>query len=279
MRRFDRSHALLIAATLTAALALPLTVRAQSDIATLCCDTLPATLLLAGQNIRLSPRSPHNHNRLGWKQFVVPAALVGIGTVPLFCGTVDSWDRELQRALVGNRAVHIDDYAQYAAMIAVYGLNLCGMKGEHNLRDRTILLAASYMIMGLTVNILKPSIGRLRPNGLAYTSFPSGHTATAFMGAEYLRTEYRDSAPWVGIAGYVVAAGVGLLRVYNNAHYLSDVLAGAGIGILSVRAACLIYPTIQRLLFGRHRNSCALTIGADCNHRNPIACLGLSMWL
>lgn len=72
-----------------------------------------------------------------------------------------------------------------------------------------------------------------RPDGSSRTSFPSGHTATAFMTATMLRHEYGHLSPWIGIGGYTVATGTGLMRMANNKHWLSDVLTGAGIGILS----------------------------------------------
>lgn len=88
-----------------------------------------------------------------------------------------------------------------------------------------------------------------RPDGSAFNSFPSGHTATAFVGAEVLRREYWHVSPWIGITGYAVAAGTGFLRMYNNRHWLTDVLAGAGIGILSVEIAYWLYPTLSKAIF------------------------------
>ena len=68
-------------------------------------------------------------------------------------------------------------------------------------------------------------------------SFPSGHTFTAFTGAEILRREYGEEYPWIAVAGYAVAVTVAAMRVYNNRHWLGDVCAGAGLGILSVTLA------------------------------------------
>ena len=107
----------------------------------------------------------------------------------------------------------------------------------------------AYTLMGLSVNTLKTTSKVERPDGSTRNSFPSGHTATAFMGAEFLREEYWDVSPWIGISGYVVAAGTGFFRMYNNRHWLTDVLAGAGIGILSTRAAYWLYPTISKTFF------------------------------
>jgi membrane-associated phospholipid phosphatase len=65
------------------------------------------------------------------------------------------------------------------------------------------------------------------------------------MGAEFLYQEYKDVSPWYGIAGYVVATGTGLFRMYNNRHWFSDVVAGAGFGILSTKVAYWIYPWMK----------------------------------
>jgi membrane-associated phospholipid phosphatase len=88
-----------------------------------------------------------------------------------------------------------------------------------------------------------------RPDGSSNNSFPSGHTANAFMGAEFLYQEYKDVSPWYGIAGYVVATGTGLFRMYNNRHWFSDVVAGAGFGILSTKVAYWIYPWMKEKIF------------------------------
>jgi len=64
-------------------------------------------------------------------------------------------------------------------------------------------------------------------------SFPSGHTATAFMTATMLNKEYGYRSPWIGVGAYTVAAATGLMRMANNKHWLSDVLTGAGVGIVA----------------------------------------------
>ena len=69
-----------------------------------------------------------------------------------------------------------------------------------------------------------------------------------------LYQEYKHSEPWVGITGYVVATGVGLLRIYNNRHWASDVVAGAGIGILSTKLSYLLFPYTSRIL-GKRKQS------------------------
>ncbi|HYM93481.1 MAG TPA: phosphatase PAP2 family protein [Chitinophagaceae bacterium] len=148
---------------------------------------------------------------------------------------------------------HIDNYIQYSPAFAVYGLNALGVKGKNNFRDRTMLFLISEFFMGASVTLLKKVAHQLRPDSSDYYSFPSGHTATAFAGAEFLRQEYKDVSPWIGYAGYGIATITGILRMYNNKHWLSDVITGAGFGILSTRAAYWIYPSVKRKLF-REKN-------------------------
>lgn len=191
------------------------------------------------------------------RQLIIPAALIGVGFVGLKSDWIEYQNTEIRNELQENidSKITIDDFSQYAPMAAVYALNLCGMKGVHNFRDRTILLATSALIMGITTNVLKYTTKVQRPDGSSFNSFPSGHTAMAFMGAEFLWKEYHQVSPWIGVAGYAVASGTGIFRMYNNRHWLTDVLAGAGIGILSTKAAYWMFPFIQNKLFGNKNNN------------------------
>ncbi len=97
------------------------------------------------------------------------------------------------------------------------------------------LRAASYdFAQALAVNAvwtgaLKYSLHRQRPDGSDYYSLPSGHTSTAFS----LATVAEQHFGWrVGVPAYLVASGIGLSRVESNKHYLSDVIAGATLGVI-----------------------------------------------
>lgn len=90
----------------------------------------------------------------------------------------------------------------------------------------------SAALVTLSTRIIKPLAHEQRPDGSNYQSFPSGHTATAFMTATMLTKEYGHLSPWVGYGAYTVATATGVMRMMNNKHWMSDILAGAGFGIV-----------------------------------------------
>ncbi len=187
-----------------------------------------------------------------WKGMVVPAALTGYGIIAIRSKPLWNLNDQIQDELWNNRPHdlnHMDDYLRFVPALAVYGLNMAGVKGKHDLKDRTMILAISTAVMGGTVFTLKHVVKERSPtnrDSLAYHSFPSGHTAEAFMTAEFLWQEYHERSPWYGIAGYACAIATGYLRLYNNQHWFSDVVAGAGIGIASTKFAYWLYPKIKR---------------------------------
>ncbi|NPD82829.1 phosphatase PAP2 family protein [Prevotella sp. PINT] len=178
------------------------------------------------------------------KDVLIPTAVVGATSAFVGSPWLTRQREHVQDALSarGKHKFKVDEYSQYAPMVAVYGLDLCGVKAKHRFVDRTVLLAMSYATMGILVNTMKYTFKEKRPDSNARNSYPSGHTATAFMGAEFLWKEYKDVSPWIGYAGYAVAAATGYLRIYNDRHYINDVVAGACIGMLSVKMSYWLYP-------------------------------------
>lgn len=188
-----------------------------------------------------------------YKSFVVPAVMVVYGVTTLHSGGLQGLNDKVKEELYTERSnkqpMHIDNVLLYAPAVAVYGLNAMGIKGKNNFRDRTILYAMSELIQSAIVFPVKSLAAENRPDGSNSLSFPSGHTACAFASAEFMRQEYKDVSPWYGVAGYAAAASTGFLRMYNNKHWLSDVVAGAGIGIMSTKLAYWVYPVIKKKLF------------------------------
>lgn len=128
----------------------------------------------------------------------------------------------------------IDDYSQYTGLALTLGLKMAGYEGRSSWPRFAASTVASYAVMAALVNGIKFSVGDERPDRKTRNSWPSGHTATAFVAATILHKEYGlTRSPWYSIGGYTVATATGVMRVLNNRHWISDVLSGAGLGILS----------------------------------------------
>jgi hypothetical protein len=128
----------------------------------------------------------------------------------------------------------IDDYTQFFGPAMVVGLKLGGVEGRSDWPRLMASAGLSYAIMAAFVNGIKYTAKEMRPDGSTANSWPSGHTATSFVGATLLHKEYGlTRSPWYSVAGYGVATATGVMRVLNNRHWVSDVMSGAGIGILS----------------------------------------------
>ena len=189
--------------------------------------------------------------KFNYKQLIVPSILIGYGVIGIESDQIKDFNDQIKTEVNEHidTKISVDDFSQYAPAASVYVLNAFGVKGKNDLRDRSVIFATSYLIMASTILGLKSVTHVTRPDGSSNNSFPSGHTATAFAGAEFLYQEYKDQSIWYGIAGYAVATGTGLFRIYNDRHWLTDVAAGAGIGIISTKIAYWVNPYLTRKLF------------------------------
>lgn len=180
------------------------------------------------------------------KKLIIPSVFISYGILSL---TNDGL-KEINTSTRHESSEHItpgamiDNYMQYAPVVAVYGLNLAGVKGNHNFKDRTIIYVTAHLIMSAIVIPTKKWVGEERPDGSSKTSFPSGHTATAFSSAHFMFREYKDTNFWLSISCYPIAAMTGVYRIFNDKHWVGDVVAGAGIGILSTEMAYWLFPVI-----------------------------------
>ncbi len=184
-----------------------------------------------------------------FKEWIVPSAMVLYGVLAIHIDALTDVNENAHYLIWyknPHNTVTIDNYLQFAPAVAVYGLNFVGIQGAHNFLDRSMIYLLSNIIMNATVSGLKQITHEQRPDGSDYLSFPSGHTAEAFASAEFLMQEYKNVSVWYGIGGYAVATSVAYLRMYNNKHWLNDVVAGAGFGILSTRLAYILYPKIKK---------------------------------
>lgn len=217
--------------------------------------TLLASLLLMGSLLSSAQTSPgrvvaDSSSCFTARELIMPLTLVGAGTLgfvePLKQARIEV--RDYLDEWRGAHRVTVDDHLQYVPLGAVYGLSLLGAEAKHGYVDRTLEMATAYITLGIMVNAIKYTVRTPRPDGSAFNSFPSGHTATTFMGAEMVRIEYGDASPWYSVGAYTAAITVGVLRVYNKRHWFTDVFAGAGIGILSARIGYWMLPYTRKAM-------------------------------
>lgn len=206
--------------------------------------------IVFSQNLVINDSIPKT-KKIKLTSFIAPAACITYGLISLESHSLSALNSNVKEEVKEHidKKITIDDFSQYAPAVSVYALNGFGIKGKNNFKDRTILLTTSFALMASSVTIIKNTGSVIRPDGSSNNSFPSGHTATAFMGATYLWEEYKDVSIWYGISGYVIATGTGIFRVVNNRHWVSDIAMGAGIGILSTKIAYWLVPLIKDKIF------------------------------
>lgn len=230
-------------------------------LSTLLCVLFPAQINANGLDMQTDSITTETVSDIKsgfpYKQLILPSALIAYGAIEtILAGKVKLINYGAKHEVTNHvrSKFRIDDITQYVPAAGVYILNMAGVKGKNNFKDRTIILGISGLLVGTSVNLLKYTTRIERPDKSTRNSFPSGHAAVAFMGAEFLRREYKDVSPWYGIAGYAIATGTGLLRVYNDRHWFGDVVAGAGFGILSTKAAYWLYPMLRQKFSKKKKN-------------------------
>ena len=189
------------------------------------------------------------------KSLIIPGVLFTYGALTLNNGKLREINEEVHEATARTdkkfQRPFTEDYMLYVPAVAVYGLNFAGVKGQNNFIDRSVIFLMSEVIAnGMTYGVKRLGI-ETRPDTSDNHSFPSGHTSEAFISAEFFHQEYKGRVHWTAIAaGYAVAASVGYMRMYHNKHYLSDVVAGAGVGIAATRFSYYVYPLLKHVIFG-----------------------------
>ncbi len=183
------------------------------------------------------------------EQLVVPVSLVtlgvlGIGENAPMRGMNLAIRSGLNEASGGVK-LRFDDYVQYVPVAFYLTLDFMGLKAKHSFGERVAVAAVTYIAVTAISQGVKYAVREPRPDTGTRNSFPSGHTMTAFAGAELVRSEYG----WgVGMGAYALAATVGFMRMYNGRHWFNDVLAGTGLGILSARIGYWMLP-LNRHIF------------------------------
>ncbi len=180
------------------------------------------------------------------KRVILPVSLGVVGATGLI---PNSPLNKLSNSVHGEISAHsyhtnVDDWLQYMPLTMYMGLNLAYMHNEQHILKKTVSKTAIACLSTIIISSgLKYSVREKRPDSNKHNSFPSGHTAVVFTGAELVRLEYGNV---YGSIAYTMALMVGSMRVYNDRHWIHDVVSGAGIGILGARIGNWLCPDFKK---------------------------------
>ena len=129
-------------------------------------------------------------NNFKFKSIAIPASLIVFGITQF-----GHESKEVQSMVVKEFPLfqsQLDDYVQYLPLNMSLFSGALGLNPQHNYQPRLAFTAISYGTMAITVNLLKKTVKETRPDNSDSNSFPSGHTATAFTGAELFHQELKS---------------------------------------------------------------------------------------
>jgi len=220
---------------LTSALLLSVSLSARAD------DTAPSYPELVVDDVKHVLTAPAHWDSDDWQKSEW-GSLAVVGTALV----VDHrWRDEMRRHYPNNNhfLTQVERFGSQYAVVVVGGFYIAGViSGNENAAQvGEDSLTASLIASGIITPAIKLVVGRARPRanqGVGYfkpfsdtnASFPSGHSTEAFTLASVIANHYDN--PWVGYTSYGIAGLVGVARTYHDAHFASDVLAGAMIGTL-----------------------------------------------
>ncbi|MBE9469509.1 MAG: phosphatase PAP2 family protein [Bacteroidetes bacterium] len=183
-------------------------------------------ILFLSVNVYSQKKDTINKNTLITKNEIIPISLITAGSILNFGNRKYDFQSYIKKT-----NTNVDDYIQYAPTGIMYISDAIGIKHKNTAFNQTKYLFLSELSAGLIVLFLKNISNIESPNKENY-SFPSGHTTQSFVGATTLYNEFKDYNKLIAYSGYFFSSATGILRITNNKHWISDVLCGAGIGII-----------------------------------------------
>jgi len=179
---------------------------------------------------------------------IVPGALLIYGGLKPVINGIPKLDDKIMTHMQDyypNFHTNAADYLMWVPSASVYAMDAFHVKTQHTFKEHLILDVGSVLVTGGLGFGMRKISEHISAYNTHDTKFPSGHAANAFRGAEIVHQELKYSHPVLSYTGYVVATGVGLLRLYNKNHLLSEVVAGAGLGILSTKLTYWIFGKVK----------------------------------
>ncbi len=191
-------------------------------------------------NLKPNNQKPFLH------KVILPASLIFGGALISGSGLEKNFHKDVRNVVGNDFSFAIDDYARYAPIFEMYIADISGVKSKNHWFDQSKNLTIAIIVSDFITFRLKEWIDKRRPNGGDdLQSFPSGHTSFVFTNAGVLYQEFIDTSPYFAYSGYAIATTTGAFRIMNNAHWISDVLVSAGIGIIVTQLVYLFDPIIK----------------------------------
>ena len=182
------------------------------------------------------------------KKEILPISLIATGSILNFGDMKYDFQSSIKKT-----NTNVDDYIQYAPIGIMYISDAIGIKHKNTGFNQTKYLFLSELSAGLIALFLRKTTNIERPNKLK-DSFPSWHTTQSFVGAATLYNEFKDYNKFTAYSGYLFSTTTGILRITNNKHWVSDVLCGAGIGIIVTNIIYNIKPLKNWQPFKHNQN-------------------------
>ena len=188
-----------------------------------------------------------------WVKAIVPSVLIISGTAIKGSDFEKNLQTNLRNKVGNDYYFPIDEYLPYAPIAEMYIADLSGAKAKNHWFDQTkYLIISNFISQGIAQSLKRIIIPKI--TGDLQNTFPSGHTTFAFTNAAVLYNEFDQSSKVLAYSGYTFAVTTGVFRILNDAHKLSDVLAGAGIGMLVTHLVYYFEPFKSFNPFKKSRN-------------------------
>jgi len=224
-------------------------------------------LVVKGQTITNSNTQTKDSLKLKrlYKKAIIPMSLIALGALVNNSEFEKKLQTDLRNKVGNNYEFHIDDYLQHAPLVEMYTADILGVTSKNHWFDQTKYWFIARFISTTITHSLKRMTKKVRPNGELY-SFPSGHTTLAFTNATVLFNEFQDTSPILAYSGYAFATTTGIFRMINNKHWLSDVMVGAGIGIIVTELVYQFQPLKKWNPFKKSKNITLIPQFKDGNY-------------
>jgi len=228
--------------------------------------------LLEWSNLKQSFTKPFHMSRKDWGKlgkFVVITGALSFLDEPIQKRALDIREHNATLRSISQQITNFGGpYEGYTlAALGAYGF----LFHKKKMQTTTLLALQSYITGAAVESVLKFLSGRQRPyvvnpkqgepeptfrgpfhamrdaqGNRLNSSFPSGHTTVAFAAATVYALEYKNK-PWVPVFAYTAASLIGISRITQNAHWATDVLAGAALGYLTGRQVVNNYHRYAKL--------------------------------